>query len=107
MNSTLEPLVFIAGVNKFGAEDDGWELVEGGQEGKDRVYRAKVTFEQELRTIPVVHLGVVGFDISNQDAARIRVRAENISTGGFDVVAETWLNSRIWSVDVSWLAIGT
>ncbi len=107
MTVSVEPLVFIAGVNKFGADDEGWELVRGPQDGEARRYRATVTFEQPLRAAPVVHLGIVGFDISNEDAARIRVRAENISTRGFDVIAETWLNSKIWSVDVSWLAVGT
>jgi hypothetical protein len=102
----MEPLVFVAGVNSFGAEDEGWQLAATPAE-ENRLFRARVSFEQPLRSLPVVHLGMVGLDIGNEDAARLRLRAENISADGFDVVIETWLNTKIWSVSVSWLAVGT
>lgn len=106
MSAPMEPLVFVAGVNTFGASDEEWPLAaNAGTE--DRLFRARVSFEQRLRSLPVVHLGIVGFDVGNEDAARLRVRAENISADGFDVVIETWLNTKIWSVSVSWLAVGT
>jgi hypothetical protein len=53
-----------------------------------------------------VHLGLAGLDISNQDSARLTSRAENVSPEGFDVVLATWLHTRVWRVDVNWLAIG-
>ncbi len=107
MNVPVEPLVFVAGVNTFGVEDEGWQLVGNPEGDQDRHFRARVTFEQPLRSSPVVHVGIAGFDMGNEDAARLRVRADNITTDGFEVVVETWLNSKIWSVDVSWLAVGT
>jgi hypothetical protein len=102
----MEPLAFVAGVNTFGAKDEGWPLAAVPGE-EDRLFRARVSFEQPLRSVPIVHLGLVGFDVGNEDAARLRVRAENISADGFDIVFETWLNTKIWSVSVSWLAVGT
>jgi hypothetical protein len=56
---------------------------------------------------PIVQLGVVGLDSSKDDNLRLRVRAEEISEQGFTIVVETWLHSQLWSVDVSWLAIGS
>ena len=34
------------------------------------------------------------------------VRAEQITAEGFTIVVETWLHTLVWSVDLSWLAIG-
>lgn len=106
MSIAVEPLVFLAGVNTFGTSDEGWSLSTPPEDEQPRVFRSPVFFNQSFRTGPVVHLGVAGFDVSNHDAARLKVRAENISIEGFEVVLETWLNSKIWSVDVSWLAVG-
>jgi len=47
-----------------------------------------------------------GFDIENGDAARIKLRVAAIRADGFDVALETWFETRVWSVDVSWFAIG-
>jgi hypothetical protein len=44
--------------------------------------------------------------VSNEDNLRVRVRALDIVATGFSLQVETWLHTRIWSVDVSWLAIG-
>jgi hypothetical protein len=105
MNS-VEPLVFLAGVSKLGVDSGDWKLVDAGSQGEDRVYRATVTFERAFRALPIVHIGLVGFDISNQDAARLKLAAECITTEGFDVVVRTWLGTQIWSVEASWLAVG-
>ncbi len=109
MSAEIEPLVFLAGVNKLGGEGD-WPLSlpgEPGPQGERRSCVQSVAFERAFRSAPVVHVGVVGFDISNHDCARLQVRAVNITESGFDVMVETWLNSRVWSVDVSWFAIGS
>ena len=107
MSIAVEPLVFLAGVNTFGMEDEGWELSDLNEEEDKRVFKSAVLFNQAFRSGPVVHVGLAGLDVSNHDSARLKVRAENISTQGFDVVIETWLNSKVWSVDVSWLAVGS
>jgi hypothetical protein len=72
----------------------------------DRAYRHTVTFARPFSATPVVHLGIAGLDASKQDNLRLRVRAEAVGTHGFTIVVETWLHTQIWSVDVSWLAIG-
>ena len=56
---------------------------------------------------PLVHVGVVGIDASKDDNLRLSVRAESITQHGFTLSVETWLNTKIWTVEVSWLAIGS
>ncbi len=96
----------LAGHDRFDSHHPGWSLDAPDTEGP-RVFIGHVRFNQAFSTPPVVHLGLVGFDISEHDCARLRVHAVDITTEGFSVRAETWLNSRVFSFDVSWLALGT
>ena len=101
--STIAPLSLLSAVVPLGSLVEGWTLEEGSGQ---RSFRHSVTFERRFSTTPVVHLGIVGLDASKMDNLRVRVRAEEISTRGFTIVAETWLHTKLWAVDVSWLAIG-
>jgi hypothetical protein len=65
-----------------------------------------VHFDHPFAAVPVVHLGLAGFDISERDCSRLRVRAVDITPEGFSVQAQTWLGTEVWSIDVSWLALG-
>lgn len=100
----VDPLSLLSAVVPLGALLDGWTLVEGQGE---RSYRHAVHFDRPFFRAPVVHLGVVGVDASKDDNLRLRVRAEDIGPTGFTIVVETWLHSRLWGVDVSWLAVGS
>lgn len=83
----------------------GWKLLDPTGETR-RTYVTRVAFENPFGGTPVVQAGISGFDIENVDAARVRVRVTQVDAAGFEVELETWLGTRIWSVDVSWLAIG-
>lgn len=72
-----------------------------------RACRLPVKFETPFSTRPVVHVGIVGLDAGKDDNVRIRVRAVDVGSEGFTIHAETWFNTEIWSVEVSWLAIGS
>lgn len=48
----------------------------------------------------------VGFDIDNRDIARVKVKTERMTANGFMLVIETWRHTRVYGVDVSWLALG-
>ncbi len=106
MSNGVEPLCFLSGTEALGNAHDGWPLDEAAQDDQDRVFRAKVVFARPFRAVPIVHIGIVGFDISNHDAARLTASVEGVTVSGFDIQLSTWLNSKIWRVDVSWLAIG-
>jgi hypothetical protein len=88
---------------------EGWTLLEplcAATEEARRSFRYTLTFERSFSSAPIVHVGLVGLDASKEDNLRLSLRAEHITAEGFDLVVETWLHSRLWAVDVSWLAIG-
>ena len=106
MNSAVQPFNFLAGTEVLGASSEDWILDRVAPDGRERQFRARVTFQSSFCGTPLVHIGIAGFDISNQDAARLIAKVENISADGFDIVLDTWLGSRLWRVDVNWLALG-
>ena len=101
--SNLAPLALLSAVVPLGSLLEGWTLLEGSG---TRSFRYVVAFEHPFSTPPVVQLGVVGLDASKDDNLRLRVRTEDIRASGFTILVETWLHTRLWGVDVSWLAIG-
>lgn len=104
--SSIAPLSILSAVAQLSSSLEGWTLLESDTPGT-RSYRYEIQFEREFGTVPIVQLGVVGLDSSKDDNLRLRVRAEAISERGFTLLLETWLHSQLWSVDVSWLAIGS
>ena len=106
MSMTITPLNFLAGSQTLGCLNEGWTLDDAPHGSPERSFRSRVTFERSFTGTPLVHLGITGFDVSNQDSARVASRVENVSPEGFDIVLGTWLHTRVWRVDVNWLAIG-
>jgi hypothetical protein len=107
MSTAITPLNFLAGSEKLGTLNEGWTLDQAPHGSPARSFRSRITFERPFNGTPLVHLGMAGFDVSNQDSARVTSSAENVSQEGFDIVIGTWLHTRVWRVDVNWLAIGT
>lgn len=99
------PLKIAASVLHLDSTLPGWKLLDPAGDTR-RTFVTRVSFAQPFNVAPVVHAGISGFDIENIDAARTRLRVTAVDATGFDVELETWLGTRIWSVDVSWLAIG-
>jgi hypothetical protein len=106
MINAMEPLNLLSGIEALGNTLDGWTLDHTSGFTEDRQFRHKVLFDRAFGAVPVVHIGITGFDISNHDSARLTATVAGISLDGFEIVLSTWLNSRIWRVDVSWIAIG-
>ena len=102
--SNIAPLTVLSAVVPLGAETPEWTLREG--EGP-RSYTQSVQFDRAFSAPPVVQLGVCGVDASKDHNLRLRTRAEDIQPSGFTLVVETWLQTQLWSVEVSWLAIGS
>ena len=99
------PLKIAAAVLHLDSTLPGWSLLDPAGDTR-RTFVTRVTFESPFRLAPVIHAAISGFDIENVDAARTRVRGTSVAESGFELELETWLGTRIWSVDVSWLAIG-
>lgn len=105
-NRSVEPLTILAGTLELSHELEAWTLSQPEPDGAQRRYTASVRFEHAFRQPPVVHTGLSGFDISNDDAARLHISTSGIGAHGFDVIIETSLGTRVWSVSVAWLALG-
>ena len=72
----------------------------------DREMSVFIPFSQPFRRAPNVQLNLVGIDASHAQNLRLKLRVAEASTDGFVAVAQTWQDTRIASVDVSWVAIG-
>jgi hypothetical protein len=104
--SFVAPLSLLSAVVVLDSSLEGWSLLEPSGLA-ERGFHTHVSFSRAFAAPPVVHVGIVGLDVSRDDNVRVRVRAEGITAAGFTLKAETWLNTKIWSVEVSWLAIGS
>lgn len=104
--ANVMPLSLLSAVVVLDSTLDNWTLLEP-MGGLRRHCRQPVVFERRFSSPPLVHVGVVGIDVSKDDNVRLSVRAESITEHGFTLRVETWLNTKIWSVEISWLAIGS
>ena len=78
-----------------------------GAEADDvRTFRTAVVFATPFASIPVVQLGLTGFDLDQRDSGRITLQAENITATGFEALISTWAGTRVFAVEFNWLAIG-
>jgi hypothetical protein len=103
--SDVVPLNLLSAVVVLDSSLEGWSLLAPSIRA-ERAFHYHVSFSRVFSAPPVVHVGIVGLDVSKEDNVRVRVRAVDITETGFTLRAETWLNTRIWSVEVSWLAVG-
>lgn len=106
MNLVVQPFTFLAGTQTLGSLDPQWRLDQAPDGGSERAFRTHVRFTQAFRQAPLVHAGIAGFDIAPDEAARLTVTTDQVTPEGFDIVVSTWRATRLWRVDVNWLAIG-
>jgi hypothetical protein len=103
----MVPLNLVAGAVRFDASHPRWTLLDGPEpDGAARTFRGRVNFERLFSSSPVVQIGITGFDVDNGANARLNVGLVGVDEQGFEVELRTWWNSRLWSVDLSWIAIG-
>jgi hypothetical protein len=101
------PLSFAAGAARFDESQPGWTLLDPGAAGGEaRTFTGQVAFERAFNAPPVVHVGITGFDIDHRDNARLNVGIVAIDERGFQLELRTWCNTRLWSVELNWIAVG-
>lgn len=102
----LLPLSVCSSVVNVTIEDEGFSLHVVDGEG-ERSFRVSVEFAAPFAGIPVVHVGLAGFDVDHCDSARLHAKAEAITATGFEIVLTTWRATKVYGAAVSWFAIGT
>jgi hypothetical protein len=83
-----------------------WTLAQESVPEEPRTFVSNVMFDMPFSNTPIVHVGLSGFDMDQRDSARISVGAEAITSTGFDMRIKTWQNTRVYKVEVSWIALG-
>lgn len=108
MNSTVLPWKTLSASLQIGILTEGWTLASAQTDSTDdaRAFRYTVHFDAPFDAPPVVHLGLTGFDLDQRDSNRLSLRATDITTSGFVAEVSTWRDTRVYSVEFSWLALG-
>lgn len=108
MYSSSVPWNILSANVSVGLSTEGWNLAEANESDPEgmRTFTVDVTFVSMFIEVPVVHLGLTGFDIDQRDSGRISLKAEAITEFGFQAVISTWSTTRVYAVEFSWVAIG-
>ncbi len=108
MNNAIMPWKLLSATIGVGTVSEGWNLAEPSHDKAEepRVFTVDVRFDFAFHSPPVVHVGLTGFDIDQRHTARLNLKAVEISTIGFKAEISTWSDSRIYSVDFCWMAVG-
>lgn len=104
----MQPWKSLSASLQVGTLTEGWNLAEVPAKPLDeaRIFRFAVYFATPFEGTPIVHLGLTGFDMDQRDSSRLTLRATEITPSGFVVEISTWRETRVYSVEFSWLAIG-
>lgn len=108
INTSLIPVKMCASTVEIDQFAPDWTLaqLEEGELDEPRIFVRNIQFDTPFSNIPLVHVGLAGFDIDNRDTARISVHSEAITSAAFNLVIRTWRNTCIYKVEISWIALG-
>jgi hypothetical protein len=107
MYSSSVPWKVLSSNVGVGILTEGWKLdVVYPDSEQSRSFVLDVVFDSPFSAVPVVNLGLTGFDLDRRESSRLTLKAENVTEFGFQAVITTWETSRVFSVEFQWLAIG-
>ena len=87
----------------FNHVDEGFPMWSGDG---DRSVRAEIRFVRSFKVIPVVHANVIGIDSAQDRNLRYWLNTVDVKPYGFTLEFNTWADTNIARVGVSWLAAG-
>jgi hypothetical protein len=104
----MQPWKSLSASLQLGILTEGWNLASPPKDTSEdaRVFRYTVYFDTPFEAAPVVHIGLTGFDFDQRDSNRLALRATEITPSGFVAEFSTWRETRVYSVEFSWLALG-
>jgi len=109
MQSPSVPWKVLSSVVGAGILTEGWHLAEAVADPspeESRSFIVEVAFASPFTSIPVVHLGLTGFDMDQRDSGRLTLKVESITPDGFTASVSTWSATRLYAVEFNWMAIG-
>lgn len=87
----------------FSDFEDGGDMWTG--EGY-RERRVALVFSEKFKSIPAVSCSISLWDVDYSTNIRSEVSSQNITETGFDILFQTWGNTRIARARADWMAIG-
>lgn len=101
------PWKVLSATASVGAFTPEWELDQVPLSSEEtRSFTIVIDFATCFEGVPVIHLGLTGFDADQRDSPRLSLSAVDITPHGFTAVVSTWATTRLYSVEFNWLAIG-
>ena len=105
-NTGLIPLKMCSATVEFDQFTPDWTLAQVNTSEEQRTFVCNVLFDAPFSNVPIVHVGLSGFDMDQRHSARISVRADTITSSGFELNIKTWRDTRVYKLEVSWIALG-
>jgi len=105
-NPGLIPIQMCSSIEVVDQFAPDFTLAQENATQNPRTFVKRIMFETPFSSIPVVHAALAGLDVDQRDSARLSIRAEAITADGFDLHITTWENTRVYKVEVSWIALG-
>ncbi|KAL7922110.1 hypothetical protein ACQKWADRAFT_105478 [Trichoderma austrokoningii] len=67
---------------------------------------AKILFSKPFKSTPKLITSITGADVSHDANFRVKVYATSITERGFIIHADSWAETKLYSCEVSWMAVG-
>jgi hypothetical protein len=108
MNDSWQPWKILSETVCVGVLTEGWTLAEVVMDGlgEQRTFTYPILFATPFSSVPVVTLGLTGFDLDQHQSSRIDLLPVAITQQGFKIQIATWRDTQVYSVAFSWLAVG-
>lgn len=102
----LLPIKMCAATVAYDQFTPNWTLTHVENPDVMRTFVGNVQFETSFSNTPIIHIAISGFDIDQRDSSRVSATPEMITSTGFDIRINTWCETRVYKIEVSWLALG-
>ncbi|HEY8899499.1 MAG TPA: H-type lectin domain-containing protein [Chthoniobacterales bacterium] len=107
MTSSIVPWKTASSAFSLGVNSEGWNLATTSNDDvSPRTFVTEVTFAEPFTGAPLVQASLAGFDIDQRDSARVSVAVTQVTPTGFTLAVTTWRETRVYGVEITWLALG-
>ncbi|NQV89735.1 MAG: hypothetical protein HQ488_05405 [Parcubacteria group bacterium] len=90
----------------FGEERYEADSLLSSGENKARTHTVKIKYKEQFKKVLQVIPTIQRIDTDGNYSSRFEIKADNVTTSGFDLIIGTWEVTKIWDISVKWYAIG-